>query len=69
MNIYKNMVCTMSRPKGDSMINPDTPLRELEQRALELMLFVNASKASIKQAKKDIDALLERIEELKKDNV
>jgi enoyl reductase-like protein len=51
------------------MIVNEMTLHELEQRALELMLFVNASKASIKQAKKDIDALLERIEELKKDNV
>ena len=40
-------------------------LHDLEQRTLELMLFVAAQKAEIKQAKKEIEELLKQIEILK----
>ncbi len=42
-------------------------LPELEQRALELMLFVSAQKNAIKEAKKELDCILKEIEIKKKD--
>lgn len=40
---------------------------ELEKEALELMLFINGQKFKVKQAKKELDIVLMRIDDLKKE--
>lgn len=49
------------------LIEESTNRHELEQAALDLMLYVSSTKEKLKMAKKEIDALLRRIEELKKE--